>query len=129
MSISSAPASTASWVSASRAAVPARPAGNPVATAATAIGRLWGTRLRDQRTHLAGSVGTLQGGQVDHRDHRVQPPGLRGRLARPGTELGGPAGQADRIHSAQPVHERAPRAVAPLVRADGAARVRARLVW
>ena len=102
MSISSAPAATASLVSCSLTGRVARPDGKAVETAATWIGalaqrgacdldhvvvdahggdggcggvaRVGPLCLGAQRAHLAGSVGALQRGQVDHR-------GWRGRCA------------------------------------------------
>ena len=99
MSISSAPAATASRVSASLTGSAARPDGNAVATAATLtpeprqrslaaadqvvvdadrgdggrrrVGRVGALRLGAQRADLAGGVRALQRGQVDHRDRQV----------------------------------------------------------
>ena len=133
MSISVAPALTATSVSASRTARIVRPVGKAVATeaiptpepasAATAVadhvrvdaqrGDVRGFRilrvrpagLGGQRADLAGGVRTLQRGQVHHRDGQVDRGELRGLLDRAGGQTGGALLHPDRIDPGQSVQE------------------------
>ena len=118
MSISSAPASTASRVSASLMSSAARPLGKAVATAATCTPRVaeaspWRSRpcrgrrrprrpagqvgsagsgriaLAASARTLPGVSGALERGQVDHPDRQVDGLGLGGGLDRPGAQRGG----------------------------------------